>query len=156
MRQTITLAHITDEYFICRICSGFVIDPIECRFCEQVFCSNCLIGFVQSSQEHCCPHGCLDPVFEKAGHAFEKLMGFMYVGCKDFECRLQESIGKANTHEQACKKQLKIQINTDEEALAQRDYFWLDILGKALTPRNTPKQPLRVLKTPSYQTSFKF
>lgn len=147
MRQTITLAHITDEYFICRICCGFVNNPIECRFCEQVFCSSCLIGFVQSSQEHCCPHGCLDPVFEKAGHAFEKLMGFMYVDCKDFECKLQESTGKEK------KKQVKIQISTDEDALAQRDYFWLDILGKALTPMNTPQQ---ALKTPSNRTSFKF
>ena len=138
MGKELILSHITSEYFVCRICRDIVRDPVECRICEQLFCNNCLSGFIENSQEYTCPHGCVDPVFEKAGHAFEKLMGFIYIKCKFTECLQKECIKSIKQHEDLCryKKLKKIEIDVQEDQVAQRDLFWIGVLNKVLTPAN--------------------
>jgi hypothetical protein len=88
-----------------------------------------------------CPVGCTDAKFEKVGHAFEKLMSFIYNSCKHEECQHVESIKTLWAHEKSCKygrKKLEVEI---DETVKQRDAFWMEILQKVITPSS---QSLRV------------
>ena len=162
MGRDIALTHITGEYFICGICDKIIKEPVECRICEQLFCNSCLIEYMENSQECVCPHGCNDPVFEKAGHAFEKILGFIYTKCKYLECNHYESILNIDNHEKYCRSKNKIEIDVSDDALIQRDLFWLKVLNKVMTPNSQSSYMQSFTpgyfnpNTPKVQPSFKF
>jgi hypothetical protein len=127
---------MTLDYFICRICKLVVSEPVECRLCEQLFCNSCLTDYLNNSQESCCPLGCPEPTFERVGHAFDKLMGFVYVKCKNFSCMNEDCIKHIHKHELICKnRQDRMEIEVSEDLLSQRDMFWLQIINRIMTPR---------------------
>lgn len=138
MGRKIEIRHITSEYFSCRLCLEAVKDPLECRMCEQLFCYECLIGYIGSEKDFICPNGCLDPVFEKAGHAFEKLMGFVYLKCKKVGCQYTDSIKNIVRHEEMCTKPVKtLKIDVCGNNVDRCDRFWIEVLEKVITPRES-------------------
>ena len=47
-----------ENCIICTICSGVVIDPLQCRSCENVFCRSCIEEWKKKSNT--CPYKCQD------------------------------------------------------------------------------------------------
>lgn len=139
MGKEVLLRHVSTDYFTCGICKFIIVEPVECRLCEQLYCNSCLIDYLNNSQDSCCPFGCNDPTFERAGHAFEKLMSFVYAKCKHNGCVHEDCIKYINKHELTCRfKQEKMEIEVPEDLIAQRDMFWLQILGRIMTPNQHP------------------
>ena len=135
MSKEIAITHLTIQYFLCGICKEVAYEPVECKMCEQLFCNLCLVDYLNNSQDSCCPLGCPDPLFEKTGHAFEKLMSFIYTKCKTNGCLYEDCIKHIQKHEQVCRhRQQKMEIEVPADLLAQRDMFWLQILNKVMTP----------------------
>ena len=140
MGKEIRINCITADYFLCHLCKVTVRRPVECSGCEQIFCYECLRVFLQNEKKSC-PVGCLDARYEKVGHAFEKLMGFIYAKCKFEECQHVESIKSLWVHEKSCKYGKKVLEIGVDESVKQRDAFWMEILQKVITPSS---QSLRV------------
>lgn len=134
MGKEIRLNCITAEYFTCHLCKSTAKRPVECSICEQLFCYDCLKVYFSNNSKSSCPVGCLEPVFDKAGHAFEKLMGFIYTQCRHENCSHVESIKTLWVHEKNCRFRKTLKIETDEENFKKRDAFWMEILQKVLTP----------------------
>lgn len=162
MGKEIRLNCITAEYFTCHLCKNTVKRPVECSVCEQLFCFDCLKVYFNNSPNIKCPIGCLDPVFNRTGHAFEKLMGFIYTQCRHEQCTHSESIKTLWVHEKNCGFRKQLNIETCEENLNKRDAFWMEILQKVLTPssQNVCVQNFmdnsRVSCTARTQQTFKF
>jgi hypothetical protein len=136
MSKDLRLMNLTVDYFCCPLCREVVVDPIECLGCERLFCCRCLEECFSSMDEPGCPSGCMDPVFEKPGHAFQRLLTCIYSPCRTADCNHVESISSIMAHESKCKpKPAQLEIEVDE-ALQQRDYFWIQILNKVLSPNN--------------------
>ena len=134
MGKEITIKHLCIDYFICYLCKTTANDPVQCRLCEKLFCYSCLASYLNSTQSSCCPLGCYEPTFEKACHAFNKLMAHVYVRCKYPGCNYEDCIKLVQKHEQICRfKQEKMEIETNDE-IAQRDLFWIQIISKIMTP----------------------
>ena len=124
MGREIVMKHMTLEYFCCGICKIVVNEPVECKLCHQLFCNSCLIDYLNNSQEPYCPFGCIDPLFERVGHAFDKLMSFIYSKCKYIGCGFEDCIKYIHKHEQVCiYRSEKMDIETSEDLLVQRDMF---------------------------------
>ena len=139
MSKEISLKHIAIDYFMCGICKSVSVEPVECRLCEQLFCNACLIDYLNNSQDNCCPLGCSEPTFERAGHAFDKIMSFVYARCKWLACGHEDCIKYLLKHEQVCRfRQEKMEIEVPDDIIAQRDMFWLQILGRIMSPQQYP------------------
>jgi hypothetical protein len=46
-----------EEYFSCSICTKIIVDPMECKRCENAFCANCINEWKKKRNE--CPFQCV-------------------------------------------------------------------------------------------------
>lgn len=139
MGRDILMKHMTIECFLCELCGDVVSDPVECRMCEKMFCSGCLVGYLNRTTELVCPVGCRNTTFEKVGHAYERLLGFIYAKCKYGPCPYEDSIKFIHKHEQACQfKDMDKEFNSPDDKVTRRDEFWIGLLTRLMNPNQFP------------------
>ena len=42
-----------EGYFICPVCMKLLFDPIECKNCENAFCTPCINSWLKRSKDEC-------------------------------------------------------------------------------------------------------
>ena len=91
---------------MCRICHGVLVNPMECRNCENCFCMLCLKEWLKESGT--CPFKCSDdPDFKMKPHKLiRNLLASLKITCKYADNGCQEVIDyeKLEIHEKVnCK-----------------------------------------------------
>jgi len=123
MKRDIRLTAISPDYFACCVCKSFVGDPLECRGCESLFCSNC------AQQDKPC-HFCFNSI-TPVGAWFSKVLRQIVVKCKHPGCNTEEPIHLIARHEQICR--YGVPLRRESEILTiQRDAL-IDII-RSITP----------------------
>ena len=51
---------------VCSICSGIIIEPVQCLSCENSFCKDCLDDWKRKKGENSCPFRCSNPTFKNS------------------------------------------------------------------------------------------
>ena len=51
---------------VCSICSGIIIEPVQCLSCENSFCKDCLDDCKKKKGENSCPFRCSNPTFKNS------------------------------------------------------------------------------------------
>jgi hypothetical protein len=75
-------------YFLCQICSCLVIDPMNCKNCERIFCKKCIKDY--SRYTNLCKNRCrleLTPLSRLLRNIFEQIKikcSFYYKGCNEY------------------------------------------------------------------------
>ena len=72
---------------VCSICSGIVIEPVQCLLCENSFCKNCLEDWKKKKGENSCPFRCSNPSF-KNSRLIKNLLANLKFKCQN-GCNLE-------------------------------------------------------------------
>ena len=90
------------EELKCRICHGVLMNPLECNFCENCFCMNCLQKWLQESGK--CPFKCDgEPDFKMKPHKIiRNMLSKLKLKCRNQEsgCNLTVDYDKLEVHEE--------------------------------------------------------
>ena len=90
------------EELKCRICHGVLMNPLECNFCENCFCMNCLQKWLQESGK--CPFKCDgEPDFKMKPHKIiRNMLSKLKLKCRNQEngCNLIIDYEKLEVHEE--------------------------------------------------------
>lgn len=72
---------------ICSICSGIIFDPVQCLYCENSFCKDCIEGWINKQGKNSCPFRCTNPSF-KASRVIKNLLSNLIFKCQN-ECKME-------------------------------------------------------------------
>ena len=98
----------------CKICMNIINDPYDCLCCNQTFCKQCIINYINSNKK--CP---FDSFFQnkeniynkkdkynirKSSSNFHKLISSLHFYCKNYNlgCKAELSIEDIKEHEKYC------------------------------------------------------
>lgn len=71
-----------ESHAICSICSGIIIQPVQCLICENSFCQSCLNEWKNKKGENSCPFRCPYATF-KNSRTIKSLLGNLIFKCKN-------------------------------------------------------------------------
>ena len=72
---------------VCSICSGIIIEPVQCLSCENSFCKDCLEDWKKKKGENSCPFRCSNPTF-KNSRLIKNLLSNLRFKCQN-KCNLE-------------------------------------------------------------------
>ena len=95
------------EMVICVICTGVIIDPMQCLTCENSFCKNCIGTWGKKSS--CCPFKCANFVAKEGTRMIKNLLEKLLMKCP-LKCNTEEDMTYENMikHLMNCEK-IKLQ-----------------------------------------------
>lgn len=137
--ETVLIANI--EYFepireivTCTICTGLIVNPIQCSKCENYYCSSCLDEW--SKTKNICPMRCTSPMFHEGGRIIKNILEKIVMFCP-FGCAKKLIYEEVLMHEDKCKsdgnayKLINEKLNYDLEQLKHK-YENIDMAYKNL------------------------
>ena len=65
------------EMLTCCICTGVLVDPMQCSSCENCFCRSCIENWIKKA--HTCPYKCSSPRIKEGGRMVKNLLEKKYV-----------------------------------------------------------------------------
>ncbi|KAM3130643.1 hypothetical protein pb186bvf_017235 [Paramecium bursaria] len=88
----------------CGICTLLVIEPLECKSCENLFCSQCIGDWVVKKDE--CPNRCAGKFFTKQAHRMIRMeLSKIKLYCRNrqFGCQVTIMYETIKSHQNVCK-----------------------------------------------------
>ena len=67
---------------VCSICSGIIIEPVQCLSCENSFCKDCFEDWKKKKGENSCPFRCQNPSF-KSSRLIKNLLSNLKFKCQN-------------------------------------------------------------------------
>lgn len=91
------------EMVVCVICTGVIIDPMQCISCENSFCKHC-IG-IWGNKSSCCPFKCANFVTKDGTRMIKNLLEKLLMKCP-YDCSKSEDFSYENMikHLNNCEK----------------------------------------------------
>ena len=96
---------------ICSICSGIIINPVQCLECDNCFCKLCIDDWKKSKGENSCPFRCSKPKY-KNSRLIKNILASLKFKCQN-GCKIE--IPYLEFEEHYKEKCPKIEINYKEK-----------------------------------------
>lgn len=90
------------QFAVCSICTGILINPVQCVSCENCFCKSCISDWLSKSKS--CPFKCKHTSF-KESRLIKSLLEPLIVKCPN-DCNAEVKYEDLQAHEQTCPKNL--------------------------------------------------
>ena len=101
------------EEITCIICEEFPIEPVKCKHCSVIMCTNCFhVYMTNSNSNHCCPQRCTKNLMEVeiATEKLKEIDNFLKLKC--IQCGEIIVYSKYKSHLEICKEK-KFHCNSE-------------------------------------------
>ena len=113
------------EMLTCCICTGVLVDPMQCSSCENCFCRSCIENWIKKA--HTCPYKCSSPRIKEGGRMVKNLLEKLIFKCEN-ECGVVNlTYKKKIEHIKQCIKRSIICENCGSEYNESKDRIKIDI-----------------------------
>lgn len=86
-----------EEYLACQICLAILIEPVECKLCENAYCKKCLEDWTKKNPNEC-PNRCKPLQAGPIHRVFKTLLEKLRVKCPNAQCSYSDTYGKIFNH----------------------------------------------------------
>jgi hypothetical protein len=84
----------------CIICTGVVVDPMQCTSCENCFCKGCINAWIKKSST--CPFKCAKSEYKEASRLVKNMMGKLVFKCPFEVCSSNVPYDELLQHDKKC------------------------------------------------------
>ena len=67
------------DFSMCTVCTGIVIEPVQCNKCENCFCKNCINQWCKNCKS--CPMKCVSPEFKEPSRLIKNMLSKLIFDC---------------------------------------------------------------------------
>ena len=131
------------EMLTCCICTGVLVDPMQCSSCENCFCRSCIENWIKKA--HTCPYKCSSPRIKEGGRMVKNLLEKLIFKCEN-ECgAVNLTYKKKIEHIKQCVKRSLICENCGSEYNERKNRIKIDLKKELQNKYEKMRKEMQIL-----------